>query len=133
MSIRYRDRPIKIAGFFGQLSVLLWKNLLIFRRHYYTSFFEIILALSFISLLLLLRYMVDRFFLAEERNGIVNVYDFFQTSSTRYLILYYPNNNLIQTIVDDAINKIRISNKLINVTGILNEKQIIFKYVCRNH
>ena len=73
-----KDNSLKVSGFFSQLSILLWKNLILIKRKKFSTIFEVLLSIAFISMLLITRYFVERVYIPEQKNPVYNVIDYFQ-------------------------------------------------------
>lgn len=108
--------PVKLAGFFRQLKILLWKNSLLFQRKKLATLSEILLALSFISMLLIIRYFVEKVYIPDQTNPVYNAIDYFQVISGKNLILFYPNNPFIERIVSNAYEIIKARKNWLNAT-----------------
>ena len=100
----------KLAGFWNQLAILTWKNLILTKRNMCGLLTEILCPLFIIALLIIIRYFVTAKQSYDETNALYNVIDIMpitnKTNAT--LLLYYPNNSLIQTIVTNAVSIIRL-------------------------
>ena len=70
--------PLRLAGFWRQLQILLWKNLLLARANIVSTLVELLMSLAFISLLILIRYIVERPSTELVSNYAYNVVDYFQ-------------------------------------------------------
>lgn len=95
---------IKLAGFLAQIKILMWKMLIILRRNVIGTVLEICCPYLFISFLLLIRYFIERFKLKTFSYVPVNILTFnmMATDQNRNLILYYPNNEFVRKLVNDA-------------------------------
>jgi hypothetical protein len=111
------DKPQKVAGFLKQVSILTWKNSILIRRKKLSTILEIVLSLLFISMLLTIRYFVEKVPIPDQFNPIYNVMDYFQVFTGKNLILYYPNNPLIQRIIMNAYDFIRTRKPWLNATS----------------
>lgn len=110
--------PKQIAGFFKQIAILIWKNSILIRRKKLSTLLELVLAIFFISMLLIIRYFVEKVAIPDQSNPIYNVMDYFQTFSGKNFILFYPNNPLIERIILNAYDFIRLRKPWLNATGI---------------
>ncbi|XP_041356253.1 phospholipid-transporting ATPase ABCA3-like [Gigantopelta aegis] len=84
-------------GFFRQVGLLLWKNLLLQRRKVCVTICEIVVPVSFALLLVVFRMGFDR-----ENHPDSTIYE--EQSYNVYLndILFSPNNDLIKGIIEDV-------------------------------
>lgn len=110
----------KVVGVLAQIRILLWKNRLLFQRNTAGTLAEILAALVFALILLLLRFFVDsaQFFdqnatSTVSRSILSNV----NTSTNRSLIMFYPNNPFVQTIVTNAYTAIQSQSSRFNATS----------------
>ena len=96
-------------AFGRQVGLLLWKNFVLQKRKICVSIFEIILPVFFAALMLLLRALVSkdevdkptvypRFDITDRLHTI------FQNPNRSYIILYTPNNTLVNDIMIDVVN-----------------------------
>ena len=109
----------KVVGFFRQIIILLWKNSILFRRNISGTLAEILVALLFLVILLFLRFFVDSTKISDQdstKYPVRNVIDYINVTSKRGLIMYYPNNAYVQTIVNDAYQLITTQKPLFNAT-----------------
>ena len=113
----YSDKPQKIAGFLKQVSILAWKNCILVRRKKYSTILEILLSLWFVSMLLIIRYFVEKVPIPDQLNPMYNVMDYFQVFKEKNLILYYPDNPLIERIVMNTYDFIRTRKPWLNATS----------------
>jgi hypothetical protein len=94
----------KIASRFRQLVVLSWKNIKLLQRNKIGTCAEILMALLFIIITILMRYFMDVVVFNEQNslnNPVLGLFDL-ASSSNRSLIYYYPNNTFIKDIVTNA-------------------------------
>ena len=100
----------KVVGFFRQSVILLWKNSILLRRNISGTIAEILVALIFVFILLFIRYFSDSTSVSEQNstiNKVRNVIEYVNFTTNRSLIMYYPNNAYVQSIVNDAYSLIR--------------------------
>lgn len=98
----------KIAGFFRQITIILWKNAILFSRNISGLICELLFSISSVLLfLVLVYYIVPQY---EEKteyraeNPIQYAYDDDVNNST--LFYFYPNNDFIKQIVLEAKDKL---------------------------
>ena len=120
----YAAKQRHVIGVLGQTRVLFWKNSLLFRRNISGTLAEILVAILFVLILLLVRYFADTTHIDDQtsaNNPIGNVVDFVDVASNRSKILYYPVNDFVKVIVIRALNMINGSisrfNRSFNVNG----------------
>ena len=127
MSLANTKRPVQIAGFFRQLSILLWKNALLARRNWLTTLFELILSVFFVCMLLIVRYIVEKGLNKDQAYPSYNVIDHFQVMPNRDLILFYPDNPFVRRLVTESVDIIKSRKLWLNASS-----KRIFKYLsCR--
>ena len=100
-----------MSGFFSQLVACLNKNWILFRRHALASAFEIGVAYLLVIILLLARYFIDATLVAEQSSvtnplnyviANINATATSSSSTARTLMLYYPDNDYIKSLVTSA-------------------------------
>lgn len=101
----------KVVGVFKQIWLLLWKNGILFRRNKSGLIAEILVALLFVFILIVLRFFVDVIKFSDQSNVPLSVLASVNTTTNRTIIMYYPNNAFIKGIVDNAITFIRASQR----------------------
>nr|UOU03315.1 ATP-binding cassette subfamily A3-like 2 [Brachionus rubens] len=109
----------KVVGFFRQILILLWKNGVLFKRNISGTIVEIAVALLFVFILVFLRFFVDSTKVDEQtytNNPIRNVLQFINVTTNRSLIMYYPNNSYVQSIVTNAYMLIKSKRPTFNAT-----------------
>lgn len=124
-----KQKERKVAGFFRQILILLWKNSILFRRNISGTLVEILVALLFVIIMIFLRFFVDSTKVAEQSastNLIRNIVDSINVTTKREYLLYYPNNAFIQGIVTSAYLFIKSARPTFNATGIEIFKKSIF-------
>jgi hypothetical protein len=114
---------IKISGFFGQLRILLWKNIILSRRNKSGTIAEILCPIGFLLVLLLMRYLIDRIVIGDQPQVTINpidslkIYNFTTTSGTiTNTLLFYPNSTLVESILSRAVTLIQSRNINFNHT-----------------
>ena len=110
-----KDR--EIAGFWKQLRILTWKNLVLSKRNACGLLTEILAPLFIIIILIVIRYFIDATQNYDQANGLYNVFDLFPITNTSNatLLLYYPNNSFIQGIVNNSVTLIKMRKPFFNV------------------
>jgi len=101
----------KVAGFFRQCLILMWKNSILFRRNIAGTIAEICVALLFVLMLFLVRILADTAHFNDQnlyRNPPVPIIDQINATTNRSLIMYYPNNSFVFGIVQRAFTLIRL-------------------------
>ena len=53
-------------------------SLILIKRKKFSTIFEVLLSIAFISMLLITRYFVERVYIPEQKNPVYNVIDYFQ-------------------------------------------------------
>ena len=104
----------KIASLPKQILILTWKNFILLRRNLLGTFLELTCPFIFISFLLIIRYFIERikFFNQYLQSNSGNVLDLYENaiSQERDVVLYYPNNELIQKLVEQAVQFLNLNN-----------------------
>jgi len=127
----------KIANVPRQILILTWKNCLLlrfvklslsysllislnffksfkYRRNLLGTFLELLCPLIFIAFLLIIRYLIERikFFNQYNQSNSGNVLDLYVNSINQenMIILFYPNNKLIQELVQDSVRFLKLKN-----------------------
>ena len=114
-----KDR--QVVGFFRQNLILFWKNGLLFRRNISGTICEILVALLFLLILVMMRYFVDSAQFNDQdstTNPLLYLLLNVNVSTGRNLILYYPNNEFVRNIVLNAYITIKTIKPMFNATGI---------------
>jgi hypothetical protein len=115
------NRVYKIAGLARQVYILSWKNVLLARRNYVGTALEVLSPFIFIAFMVIIRYFIERFKYDDEfipsMAQTSDILSLFNQTGSRDLVLYYPNNDLIKTLVENAVVFIRSSNPRFNPTG----------------
>ena len=111
----------KISGFFMQLRILAWKNLILTWRNMCGLIAEMGATLGVIALLIIIRSFVGVYYYSAQTNSLSNVFDLY--SPTAYstptpLLLYYPNNTFIKGIVTNAVSIIQKRVPIFNPTSL---------------
>lgn len=110
----------KVVGVFSQIRILLWKNRILFQRNTSGTLAELLVAFLFVLILLVLRFFVDSARFPDQTSNITvarSILSSVNVSSNRSLIMYYPNNPFIQTIVVSAFALIRTASSRFNASG----------------
>jgi hypothetical protein len=113
-------RERQVVGFFRQSLILFRKNGLLFMRNVSGTICEILVALFFLFILVILRYFVDNSFYNDQdsaSNMLIPVTAAINTTSNRANIYYYPNNAYIQSIVNNAYQVIQASSPTFTATS----------------
>jgi hypothetical protein len=97
----------EVAGFFQQMKLLAWKNLLITIRNLGVFFLEILAPILVIGSLILIRYCTSVHSYPTQSNSLNNVFNLYSPTIISPIVLYYPDNPLILSIVTDAISIIQ--------------------------
>lgn len=91
-----------------QFSILTWKNSILVRRNLVGIFFELILSIFIISMLLVTRHFIENIKYAQQQNPTYNVIDFYYNNFDENLVLFYPPDSpLVQNIVSRAFRFIK--------------------------
>ena len=111
----------KIAGIFKQFKILSWKNGKLLQRNKLGTFSECLMALLFVLMLLLIRYIIDLNVIEEQsalNNYVFNVFDLIIVKNNA-TIYYYPNNSFVQQIVTNAYYLIKSRSLNFTATSII--------------
>nr|UOU03316.1 ATP-binding cassette subfamily A3-like 3 [Brachionus rubens] len=100
----------------NQFLVLNWKNLLLIRRRPIGTILEILLALFFVFLILIIRNYVEIVYFPPLKNPGYNVIDFFFKTASQDLVLFYPNTPVIRNIVSRAFRIIKSQKYWLNLS-----------------
>jgi hypothetical protein len=107
----------QIVGYFGQLRILTWKNLILSKRNLCGLLSEILLPIILVAFLILIRYFVDVVRNNDQITPTSNVIDLIPFRNQSRLLLYYPDNAFIEGIVSGAAALINLRKPLFNITG----------------
>ena len=108
----------QVSGFSRQLSIVLWKDFLLFKRNKVSALFEASFAVLLVCLLLIFRLIVERFYHQNQYSSPANVFDLYGFGfSSQNLIVYYPDNQLIENVVSQAVNILGSNSFLPNMTS----------------
>lgn len=111
-------RSRRVVGILGQIWILMWKNWVLFKRNISGTLVEILVSYVFLLLLLLLRFFVDVSLYPDQNNTAYSPLQYLNTSTDgRYRLMYYPNDNSIKAIIDDAVAMMKSVKPQFNVTG----------------
>ena len=116
------NRAYKIAGLARQVYILSWKNFVLARRNYVGTLLEVVCPFIFIAFMVIIRYFIERFkyddeFMSVPPTQTSDILNLFNRTEGRDLVLFYPNNDLIKTLVDNAVVFIRLYNPGFTPTG----------------
>ena len=107
--------PYKIASLPKQILILTMKNLLLFKRNYVGTSLELLCPFIFISFLLVIRYFIEKikfynqFAPSSYSNSVLDLYTN-MSMQDRVVVLFYPNNNFIRGLVENAMNFLSLNN-----------------------
>jgi hypothetical protein len=108
------EKRYKIASLPNQILILNRKNFLLFRRNLLGTILELIFPFIFISFLLIIRYFIERikFFNQHNQSNSGNVLELYVNSMSqeKILVLFYPNNKLIQELVENSVRFLKLKN-----------------------
>jgi hypothetical protein len=118
-----KKRPVKLASVPWQIIILLWKNSILFRRNFLATFLELFCPLLILSILLIMRYFIEKISINDQKLAPQNVFAFvneiFQLTLqsqfsinrlNRDVIAYFPDNLLIRSVVSKAAALIATHN-----------------------
>lgn len=94
----------RVASVGKQISILLWKNWVLFKRNLTATLVELIASYAFLLLLILLRYFVDNVKNLDQNNPVRPVLDGLTFSSAKTYILYYPPSQVVQELITTAVD-----------------------------
>ena len=104
----------KIASVSKQILILNWKNFILLKRNILGTLLELACPLIFISFLLVIRYFIERikFFNQYSQPNSGNVLELYVNSMSqeKVLVLFYPNNKLIQELVENSMQFLKLKN-----------------------
>jgi hypothetical protein len=104
----------KIASVPKQILILNWKNFILLKRNILGTLLELACPLIFISFLLVIRYFIERikFFNQYSQPNSGNVLELYVNSMSqeKVLVLFYPNNKLIQELVENSMQFLKLKN-----------------------
>jgi hypothetical protein len=103
----------RIAGFFKQIRILLWKNYILSKRNKIGLNSELLAPICMLLILLIIRIAVSVDYNKEQNFDSKNVLDYFNNSN-RDLVLYYPNNTFIESIVNRGMEFIKKKHSWFN-------------------
>lgn len=110
----------QVVGVGRQILILMWKNGLLFRRNKLGTICEILVALLFVFILVFLRFFVDSTHFDDQdyrRNPAVPVISNINVTTNRSLIMYWPDNVFVQSVVSNAYDLIKAQKPDFNATG----------------
>lgn len=100
------EKPLKIANLPTQVLILMGKNFIMFRRNIIATIVEIICPILFLLILFIMRYFVEKIVYPEQFNQARSYLAFFyppQNSQIRNQVLYYPNTDFIQDLINKTV------------------------------
>lgn len=121
-----KEKPVKIVSLPYQIFILLWKNGILFRRNIFGTLLEVFCPLLFLSILLIMRYFIEKIKYYDQYNFSRSIFDVFieppqvsltalsqieEDRSNRNLIFYYPDTEFIRNIVTNAAKLLQDNNK----------------------
>lgn len=110
----------KIAGFFRQIQIISWKNLLLYRKNISGLLSEVIFSCLFtLIFVILVYYSKPQIFAKEEQKLSIPVTNFFNEeifNTTDYY--YYPNNEFIRELVINSSKIILAKNAYLKLNYI---------------
>ena len=120
----HNDKPFernnfKVAGFFQQLKILSWKNLILSKRSKKGLISEIFIPLFLLIILVVIRDLVSIEYVKAKDPPAKNIFNYFDDKNitARNLILYYPNSSLVQDIIKRGVDIIKLNNSKFNATS----------------
>ena len=120
---QYDLKPVEVknrqlAGFWGQLRILTWKNLILSKRSLCGLLIEILCPLFIVALLIVIRYFVTAIQNYDQVNDLYNVLDIMPVTNTTNTttILFYPNNSAIELILNYSIQLINLRKPFVQFT-----------------
>ena len=125
MVIKLERRDFLPKILLKQLLILNWKHYILLKRNFVGTIFELSLSVFFVVTLLIIRNIVERVYVPEQINPSYFLIDYFQTLSGHNLILFYPNNPLIERIVRNAVSIVRARKYWLNFSGSIQMIRII--------
>ncbi|XP_076469399.1 phospholipid-transporting ATPase ABCA3-like [Babylonia areolata] len=107
-----------MAGFFKQLKLLLWKNLLLYIRRPCTLVFEIGFPVFFACLMLVIRTLIER--KTVDTSTYYSNVDLHPSSlyPSSLEVGYVPNATVVQTVMADVVGKINSYTSGVSATGV---------------
>ncbi len=118
-------KSLKIANLPRQVLILMGKNFIMFRRNIVGTLVEIICPILFLLILFIMRYFVEKIVYPQQFN-LPRSFQTLQSSQTRNLVLFYPNNTLIQSLVNKTVQSLAEYNFEFTPTS------IFFSFICIN-
>ena len=103
---------VKLAGFVAQIRILMWKMFIILRRNIIGTLLEIFCPYMFVSFMILIRYFIERLKFKTFSYLQTNVLELhpMTVQQKRNLILFYPNNEFVRTLVNNAAKLLTVKN-----------------------
>ena len=115
------DKPIernnfRVAGFFQQLRILSWKNLILSKRSKKGLISEIIIPMFFLIILVVIRILVPIQYVKAENPSAKSVFNYFdgKNITERNLIYYYPESSIVENIIKRGVDIIKLKNTQFN-------------------
>jgi hypothetical protein len=91
----------RIAGFFRQVQIILWKNLLLMSKNIFGTICELLLSGLFVLILYLIAYSSFPKLYPAKNNVPTQLNNNFYFSNQ--FIYYYPNNKFIRSLMNDSL------------------------------
>ena len=109
-----------LKQFLKQFLILNLKNAILLKRNLTGTIFELSLSIFFIFTLLIIRNIVERAYVPEQKNPSYFLIDYFQALAGHNLILFYPNNPLIEQIVRNAYSIIKARKYWLTLSSLIH-------------
>nr|UOU03314.1 ATP-binding cassette subfamily A3-like 1 [Brachionus rubens] len=128
------NHRVQIAGLLTQIKILMWKLLITLRRNIIGSMLEILSPYIFVSILIVIRYFIERIKFKTFSYVPTNVLELhpMTVQQKRNLILFYPNNEVVRNLVNNAAKLLTLKNPDflpivfgVNVTSAISLQQSI--------
>lgn len=113
------------SNFLTQLSVLTVKNLLLIKQNLVGTFFELLLSILFVFLLLIIRNYIEIVKYPTQSYSAYTVLDFFYKYAGQDFIYFYPNTPIVKDVITRAVRFIKSQKYWLNVSGNIIE----FNYI----
>lgn len=113
-----KDRQTsELSKCYKQFMLLNWKNLILLKRNYFQTLFELTLSVFFVFTLLIIRHIVENIYVQAQPNTAYNIIDYFFVYAGHDLVLFYPNTPIVEQIVTHAYDILRARKNWIPLTG----------------
>lgn len=86
-------QPSRLASSPRQFLILAWKNSLLLGRNLVGAFFELVLSVFIVSMLLVTRHFIENVRYSQQQMPAYNVIDFFFNNLDEDLVLVYPSDS----------------------------------------